>query len=153
LRKRASATSEAKSDKENEDQASTRTSLSLRHIEVTPSRADAPASVELASLERENVQLRAHLRTDVDAARELERSVIQVGALQRTFANKVAEQADELAHIQSTLAGATDAVVRGYALTNDVFIDRSLVRIAATSSWCRLLNALLTSACLCCCSY
>lgn len=64
-------------------------------------------------LQRENVVLREQLRSDVDAARELERSVIQVGVLQRTFAGKVAEQAEEIAHIHTTLVSATDAVSRG----------------------------------------
>ena len=68
---------------------------------------------ELAALQRENVALREQLRSDVDAARDIERSVAQVGVLQRTFAANVAEQADALAHVQTQLAGATDAVSRG----------------------------------------
>ena len=62
---------------------------------------------------QENHALLNRLKTDVDAAREIERSVARVGALQRTFASKVAEQAEQIDHVHNVLTDAGAAVVKG----------------------------------------
>lgn len=68
---------------------------------------------ERARLTSENNVLLGRLRTDVDAARELERSVARVGVLQRAFASKVAEQAEQIDHVHAVMSDARSAVARG----------------------------------------
>jgi hypothetical protein len=68
---------------------------------------------ERTRLTAENSALLGRLRTDVDAARELERSVARVGVLQRAFANKVAEQAEQIDHVHAVMSDARSAVARG----------------------------------------
>lgn len=76
------------------------------------------ASLHLSATEREqltveNTALLSRLRTDIDAARELERSVARVGVLQRVFASKMAEQAEQIDHVHAVMGDARAAVSRG----------------------------------------
>jgi len=75
--------------------------------------AQALPEGERARLTSENAALLGRLRTDVDAARELERSVARVGVLQRAFASKVAEQAEQIDHVHAVMSDARSAVARG----------------------------------------
>ena len=95
-----------------DDQANAKTTTNNNNNNLNNNNS-SDAGGELSLLQRENVLLRDQLRSDVDAARALERSIVQVGELQRSFAGKVAEQADALAHVQTQLIGAADAVSRG----------------------------------------
>lgn len=65
------------------------------------------------TLALENRDLLGMLRNDVDQARGLEQSVAKIGTLQRVFATKLSEQAEQISHIHHTIVGATDAVSRG----------------------------------------
>jgi hypothetical protein len=76
------------------------------------------ASLHLGAAEHEqllaeNSALLGRLRTDIDAARELERSVARVGVLQRVFASKMAEQAEQIDHVHAVMGDARAAVSRG----------------------------------------
>lgn len=80
--------------------------------------AAVDSSLYLSATEREqltveNTALLSRLRTDIDAARELERSVARVGVLQRVFASKMAEQAEQIDHVHAVMGDARAAVSRG----------------------------------------
>lgn len=85
---------------------------------ATTAASSSDTALHLGAAEREqllveNTALLGRLRTDIDAARELERSVARVGVLQRVFASKMAEQAEQIDHVHAVMGDARAAVSRG----------------------------------------